>query len=478
MSAWGTAGYFGRFNYDYQGKYLLEANLRYDGTSRFRRETRWNWFPSFSAGWNIARESFWGELGNKVNILKLRGSYGKLGNQNTDSYYPTYQVIGVSSNSGSWLQNGMKPNTASSPALISAALTWEKINTWDVGVDIGAFRNRLTGSADYYVRKTLNMVGPAMELPNILGKSVPRSNNTDMKNYGFELEIGWQDRLPNGLSYGARFLLSDYQVEITRYPNSTQSLSTYIAGQKLYNIWGYETVGIAKSDEEMQAHLTSLPNGGQTALGSNWLAGDIMYRDLNNDGKINSGASTLADSGDRKIIGNSTSRYQFGLDLNAAWKGFDLRIFFQGVGKRDYYSGTNMFFGVTSGGLYQIIGLKDHLDYFRSEPSNELPANIDAYYPRPLMSGAGKNQQTQTRYLLNAAYIRLKNLSLGYTLPQNITRKVFINGLRLYVSGENLWTGTKMAPMFDPEAIGGSNSTSGDYYPLQKMLSVGLSVTL
>ncbi len=478
ISEWNTAGYFGRLNYDYQGKYMLEANLRYDGTSRFRRETRWNWFPSFSAGWNIARENFWGELGNTVNTLKLRGSYGELGNQNINSWYPTYQVISVNASSGSWLQNGVMPNTASSPALISSSLTWEKINTWDVGVDVGAFNNRLSGSFDYYVRKTLDMVGPAMELPNILGKSVPKSNNTDLKTYGFELELDWHDRLDNGISYGIRFMLSDYQTEITRYPNDKKLLSTYYEGQKLGNIWGYETIGIAKSDEEMEAHLASLPNGGQSTLGSNWLAGDIMYRDLNGDGKINTGSNTLEDHGDLKIIGNSTPRYQFGVDLNAKWKGFDLRIFFQGVGKRDFWTNSSKFFGCSYTGQWQIIGLKEHVDYFRLESSNDLPANIDAYYPRPLLAGAGKNQQTQTRYLQNAAYIRLKNLSLGYTIPQHITQKFYVNGLRLFISGENIWTGTKTATMFDPEAIDAATSyTTGDYYPLEKTLSFGLTVT-
>ncbi|MDD4778917.1 MAG: TonB-dependent receptor, partial [Fermentimonas sp.] len=383
INEWSTAGYFGRLNYDYQGKYLLEANLRYDGTSRFRRETRWNWFPSFSAGWNMARESFWENLQNTVSVLKLRASYGELGNQNTNSWYPTYQVISVSANSGSWLQNGTKPNVAYSPELISSTLTWEKIISSNVGIDVAALNNRLTGSFDYYVRETRDMVGPAMELPNILGKTVPRSNNTDLKTYGFEVEIGWQDRLENGLLYNARFILSDYQTEITRYPNATQSLSTYIAGQKLGNIWGYETIGIAKSNEEMEAHLTSLPEGGQNALGSNWMAGDIMYRDLNNDGKINSGSNTLNDHGDLKVIGNNTPRYQFGLDMNSAWKGFDLRIFFQGVAKRDYWTSSPMFFG-NSTGFWNQINLKEHVDYFRLEQSNHLPANIDAYYPRPL----------------------------------------------------------------------------------------------
>jgi len=476
MKEWSTAGYFGRLNYDYQGKYLAEVNLRYDGSSRFRSDNRWNWFPSFSAGWNIARENFWEPFSPIVNTLKLRGSYGNLGNQNTSNWYPTYEVLSVQTNAGTWLQNSVKPNVAYSPALISSTLTWEKINTWNVGVDAGAFNNRLTGAFDYYVRKTLDMVGPAIELPNILGKNPPRGNNTDLKTYGFELEIAWQDRLQNGLSYGAKLLLSDYQTEITKYPNTTNSLSTYYPGMKLGEIWGYETIGIAQSDEEMQNHLSSLPNGGQNAFGSQWTAGDIMYKDTNGDGMISAGSNTLGDYGDQRVIGNSTPRFQFGLDMNASWKGFDARIFLQGVAKRDYWSGTEAFFGSNKTNMWYIIGFTEHADYFRPEQSNDLPVNLDSYYPRPLLSN--KNLRAQTRYLQNAAYIRLKNISVGYTLPIQITNKFHVNKLRLFFSGENLWTGTKLANMFDPEGIDGGHSNSGLGYPLQKTFSFGLSVTL
>ena len=472
---WSTAGFFGRLNYDYKGRYLLEANLRYDGSSRFRDNKRWNWFPSVSAGWNIARENFWGDLTGTVNLLKIRGSWGSLGNQNTNSLYPTYQVMSININSGAWLQNGNRTTWTSSPNLISALLTWEKVQSWNIGLDAGAFNNRLTASFDWYQRKTLNMVGPAMDLPDILGKAAPQMNNTDLKTDGFELELAWQDRLFNDLSYSVRFLLSDYQTEVTRYPNESKLLSTYNAGQKLNNIWGYETIGIARSNEEMEAHLTTLPNGGQSALGSNWRAGDIMYKDANDDGRITAGASTLDEPGDRKVIGNYTPRYRFGLDIQTNWKGFDARIFFQGVGKRDYWPAEVAFFGCV--GRYAMFPTKASLDYFRAEPSNHLPANTNAYYPRPLVTTNSKNYAPQTGYLQNAAYIRLKNISLGYTLPRQITAKFFVAQMRLFVAGENLWTGTKIAPMFEPESIMGLEAR-GDGYPLQKIWSFGLNITL
>lgn len=235
-AAWSTAGFFGRINYDYKGKYLAEVNIRYDGTSRFRREQRWNWFPSFSLGWNIARENFWESLSEYVGTLKLRGSYGELGNQNTKSWYPTYQTLGVSAGGGGWIQNGIKPNTATVPGLISSTMGWERIRNWNIGLDFGAFNNRLTGSFDYYTRETLDMIGPAPELPSILGLSVPKTNNTDLRTYGFDLEIAWQDRLRNGLGYGIKFVLSDSQTEITRYPNPTNTLDKYRKGRMLGDI--------------------------------------------------------------------------------------------------------------------------------------------------------------------------------------------------------------------------------------------------
>lgn len=476
---WSTAGFFGRLNYDYQGRYLLEANIRYDGTSRFRRDQRWNVFPSFSLGWNIARESFWEPLTDAVNTFKLRASYGELGNQNTDTWYPTYQELKVKSNDGTWLQGGIKPNTATVPALVSASLGWEKVKSWNTGLDFGALNNRLTGSFDWYVRKTLDMVGPAPQLPAILGIAVPTTNNTDLKTYGWELELNWNDRLKNGLGYGIRFTLADAQTKITRYPNEHKTLSngtdSYYTGQMLGEIWGYETIGIAKTDEEMQAHLASLPHGGQNALGNTWEAGDIMYKDLNGDGKIDNGANRLNDHGDLKVIGNHTPRFLFGIDLTADWKGFDFRAFFQGVAKRDYWQGSSYFWGVGSG-IWWSVGLKEHVDYFRTEPSNDLPANLNAYYPRPIFN-SGKNRETQTRYLQDASYIRLKNLQLGYTLPQHLINKFGLTKLRIFASAENLWTGTSLAKMFDPETISGGKDGNGNSYPLQKTISFGLSLT-
>ena len=475
---WTTAGFFGRLNYDYNGKYLLEVNVRDDGTSRFRPGHQWKLFPSVSMGWNIAQEKFFQPLNDLINSLKLRASYGSLGNQNTNNWYQTYQTMSVTSSGGDWLQNGVKPNIAQAPGLVSEHLTWETIQSYDLGLDWGLLDNRLTGSFDYYIRNTKNMVGNAPELPAILGTDVPVTNNTDLRTLGWELAIGWKDQLSNGPYYSVNFNVSDARTKITRYPNnSTNSLSSYIPGRYINEIWGYQTIGIAKTQGEMDKHLSSLPNGGQDALGQNWGAGDIMYADLNGDGKISSGAYTLSDHGDLKVIGNSTPRYLFGLDLNANYKSFDMRIFLQGVMKRDYWIGGNYLFGATSGGQWWSVGITKVKDYFRdantwSVQNGYQTENVDAYLPRPLYSD--KNVQTQTRYLQNAAYIRLKNMQIGYTIPSELTSHLGISNLRIFFSGENLLTGTKLAKQFDPETI---SSYSGNGYPLSKTFSFGLSVT-
>lgn len=481
---WQTAGFFGRVNYNFMERYLFEMNMRYDGTSRFRTDKMWKLFPSFSVGWNIAREAFFKPLESTVNTLKLRASYGSLGNQNTDQWYQTYQTISYSPFAGDWLINGARPNVTVAPGLISTLLTWETVQSYNIGLDFGALNNRLTGSFDWYVRNTKNMVGNAPELPSILGTSVPKTNNTDLRTTGWEIQVNWRDMLKNGFSYGVTLNLSDARTKITRYPNNpTKSIDNYIEGRYINEIWGYETVGIAKSQEEMDAHLATAD---QSGLGNNWGAGDIMYRDISNDKKISGGARTLDDHGDLKVIGNSTPRYLFGIDLNAAWKGFDFRAFFQGVLKRDSWvgsswNGNEYMFGATNSGTWWSAGITGVQDYYRDANSWSVQngyqtENTNAFLPRPTWSD--KNVQAQDRYLINAAYMRLKNLQLGYSLPKSIVSRWGVTNLRFYVSAENLWTICDMPEQFDPETIGyDTNGIKNNGYPLSKTWSFGLNLT-
>ncbi len=470
---WSTLGYFGRINYNYDERYLFEGNLRYDGSSRFRQDKRWIYSPSLSVGWNLSSEDFWSPLQRHINMFKIRGSYGELSNQNTENWYPTYVVMPINSSNGNWLVNGSRPNTASAPGLISSTLSWEQVRTWNLGVDFGFWGNRLTATVDYYTRYTDNMIGPAPELPVNLGTDVPRTNNTDLKTSGIELDVAWNDRLANGLGYNVRFMVADSRNKITRYPNPTGKLDTYIAGRMAGEIWGYKTLGIAKTQAEMDAHLATLPNGGQNALGSNWQAGDLMFVDANGDGLINNGANTIGDHGDLVIIGNNSPRYLTSLDLGANFKGIDLRVFFQAVLKRDYFNNGRYFWGAV-GSVWDLVGLKQHTDYFRDDPEHPLGLNTDAYYPRPLLSD--KNHHAQTGYLQDASYVRLKNLQVGYSLPGQLIQRIGVQRVRVYFSGENIWTMTKMAKMFDPETVDGG--WGGNAYPLSKVYSFGLSLTL
>lgn len=472
---WATAGFFGRINYDYKERYLFEMNMRYDGTSRFARDKRWNLFPSFSAGWNIAREAFMEDHLDIINTLKLRGSWGELGNQNTTSLYPYIQLMkfAAQDKDSNWLINNARPNTANAPDLISVLLGWERMRSWNIGIDLGMLNNRLTLSFDWFNRKTIDMVGPAPELPVILGTDVPKTNNTDMQSVGFELDLGWQDRIKD-FSYGIHFLLSDDRQKILKYPNPTGNLNSYNAGHYMGEIWGFETVGIAKTDEEMNEHLAN----NKPDWGTKWGAGDIMYKDLDGDGRVTDGA-TLSEPGDKKIIGNSSPRFRFGLDLTASYKGFDIRAFFQGVMKRDAWLNDNMFWGAT-GGIWGSSCFTSHLDYFRPE-GDVMGANLDAYFPRPLVDNYAKNQKVQTRYLQNAAYMRLKNLQIGYTLPNSITKKAGMSNVRIFFSAENLFTLTGLPEGFDPETIhtgygSGDGTWSSKTYPLSRTFSTGLSV--
>lgn len=467
-SEWASLGYFGRFNYNFQEKYLFEANFRYDGASRFIGDKRWGSFPSFSAGWNIAKESFFGSLADHIGNLKVRAAWGRLGNMKGDNWYPFYLTVPFTPSAGSWMVDGAKPNVASAPGIVTSLMTWEKVESYGLGLDWSALNNRLIGSFDLFTRTTRDMVGPAPELSDVLGVNPPDINNTDMESKGWELELSWRDKVAE-FSYGVRVVLSDDRQKVLKYPNASYSLGSYYNNRPVGDIWGYTTVGIAKSSDEMNAHLA---NVNQSAIGNQWDAGDIMYADLNGDGKINSGANTLKDHGDLSVIGNNTPRYKYGVTLDCAWKGLDFSMFIQGVGKRDYMLSGPYFWGA-QGGMWQSAGFKEHWDFFRAE-DNALGANLDAYFPRPLFT-TQKNQQTQTRYLQDASYVRLKNIQLGYKLPGSWLSKVKLSSVRFYVSADNLLTISDITGIFDPELLGGDWG-AGKLYPLSKTISCGVNI--
>lgn len=468
---WSSVGIFGRINYNFDDRYMAEVNLRGDAASRFPSDQRWGVFPSFSAGWNIAQEDFWRPISEKgFEYLKLRASYGVLGNQNTTSFYPYYQQM--NSSGGSVVLGGTQATVLPIFDPYSTSLTWEKIENAGVGVDWGFLNNRLSGSFDWYQRTTKDMVGPAQAMLAIYGASAPKTNNAEMRTRGWELELAWRDRIGKDFSYGISFSLSDYETIVTKYDSPDNAISGWYEGKKYGDIWGYRVVGIAKNDAEMQNYLSQ---HSMSSIGKEWGGGDLMYADLNNDGSVDSGSSTLDNHGDLTVIGNSTPRFAYSFTLEAQWKWIDLRAFFQGIGKRDvsFRSDNSTFFGF--GNEWNRVLLYEHLDYFRYAGA-ELGANMDDPYYGRLRTDAN-NRQVCDRFLQNGAYLRLKNLQIGFSLPENTKLKKYIKKARLYVSGENLFTITKLK-IYDPEAIGNTDvDYIGKTYPQYRTYSVGLELT-
>ncbi|MVT12248.1 SusC/RagA family TonB-linked outer membrane protein [Chitinophaga sp. ysch24] len=460
---WALNGLLYRMNYIFRNKYLLEVDGRYDGTSSFPRGRRFVWSPSASAGWRISEEGFFLPFKTTINDLKLRASYGQLPNQLFNPASPSdasvYPYIALSSTGKSnYIFGSQQSIYVGAPGLVSQSFTWEEVVTKDVGVDVSLLNQRLDGSFDWYIRDTKNMLVGSQPLPAILGVTPPLKNAANLRTKGWELSLTWKDKIGKDFGYSVRLALSDYSSTITRYdlnPNKLFGPGNYYVGQKFGEIWGFETDGYFKTDAEAAAYDQS------QLTGVTQLAGDIKYKDLNKDGKISYGDNTVSNPGDQKVIGNSTPRYQYGVNLTAQYRNFDMTVFVQGVAKRDIMPSDNAFFGFYSEWSVPFEYMKDHW----------TPENTNAYFPR-LRFGGGSNFQTQTKYLQNAGYCRLKNISLGYTLPASILSRAKITGLRVYVTGQNLFELTGLFKAYDPEIIGFGT------YPLSRAVSFGVQLGL
>lgn len=456
MGQWAVNGTFARFNYDYKGRYLLELNGRYDGSSKFKKGHRYQFFPSISAAWRLSEEKFFEGVKSWWDNMKLRVSYGSLGNQAVNGNFPYLATYGINTKYGALLGGG-RPVAVFAPGLVSSSFTWETVNQIDFGFDAAFLRNRLSASFDWYRRNTKDMLTDGEVLPAVLGASVPRQNAANLKTVGWELSLEWNDRLANGLSYHVKGVLSDYQSTITKFNNPTGLISQYYVGRKLNEIWGYVSNGLFQTEQEANAHANQ-----SYLYGGKWTAGDVRFEDLDGNNKIDIGDNTLANPGDRKIIGNSTPRFAFGITAGLEYKGIDFEMFWQGIGKRDWFpgNGSAAYWGFTN--EWQTP-LTTSLDYW-------TPENTNAFFPR-LGWANGGNRNTSTRYLQNASYCRLKNVTLGYTIPRNILDKIGVSRLRVYVTGENLLTFTSLIKAFDPETL--NNMT----YPINKKIAVGLNLT-
>jgi len=470
LGEWSNLGLFARLNYSYDNRYMAEVNLRADGASRFPKDKRWAFFPSVSAGWNIAQESFWKRLSDLgFEYLKVRGSYATLGNQNTTSFYPYYQQMQTSP--GSLVLGGQQATVLPMYAPYSTNLTWETIENVGVGIDWGFLNNRLTGSFDWYQRTTKDMVGPASALSALYGASAPKTNNAELRTRGWELEIGWRDRIGKNFSYSISATLGDYRTEITKYDSPDGNINSWYKGKNYGEIWGFEVEGIAQNDAQMYAWLA---DHNQSSIGNLWGGGDIMYRDLNGDGSVDKGSQTIDDHGDLRVIGNMTPRFAYSFTLEAKWKWIDARVFFQGIGKRDFFfTNSATFFGIVA--PWQRSLYTDHLDYFRYA-GNELGANYEHPYYARLRTDTN-NSQVSDRYLQDASYLRLKNLQIGFSLPKTTKLGRYVQKARLYFSAENLFTFTNLR-IFDPEAIGDfENWGPGKTYPQYRTYSMGVELT-
>lgn len=492
---WAILGGFSRLNYSFRERYLIEVNARYDGSSKFPSDQRYGFFPSISGGWRINKEPFWKVSDKVISDLKLRASYGSLGNGNIDSY--VYQELFTITQSPLVL-GGVRPQTTRQPGVLPDGITWETSTTTNVGLDFSMLSNRLSFSGDVYVRKTTDMFTVGLTAPAIFGNTVPKGNYADLATRGWEASVTWNDKIGNPAKpfrYNVRLTLADNKSRIDRYNNPNKLLTNvgnnagntpdYYEGQVLGEIWGYETEGFFIDQADIDSHAKQSPQ--MRASPTNlWYPGDIKLKDLNGDGLINVGDNTVAKPGDRRIIGNSAPRYLYGVTLGADWNNFYFSTFFQGVAKQDWYPSTEteMFWGQYNRPYNNIPTF--HLGNMWT------PENTDAYFPRTMSRAASSNTNrelgvAQTRYLQNVAYVRMKNIQVGYNLPAKLISRIGARTASVFFSGENLFTYSplyKIVKTIDVENAVPSdqdlneNSTNGDgyNYPLMKSVSLGLSL--
>ncbi len=483
---WQILGGFTRLNYIYDDRYLLEINARYDGSSKFPENERFAFFPSASIGWRISQENFWNVPESIISHLQLRASYGSMGNGNIGSYVfqETFNISQINR-----VINGVRPQATSNPAVLPEGLTWETATTRNFGLDLEMYSGKLQLTGDIYTRETTDMFTRGLTPPAVFGASPPFGNFADLETRGWELSLGWRDQFTlanKPFGYNIRISMSDYVAEITRYNNPEGFLNDYYEGMRLGEIWGFETEGFFTDQQDVANHADQ--SWFNHRGGRGFEAGDLKFRDLNGDGRIDEGENTVYNPGDRRIIGNSLPRYSFGINLGANWNNFYINTFFHGVLQQDWYpsSEANHFWG----GYNRIYN--DIPNWHLDDGVIWTPENTDAFFPRYVgYIALGSNRSLgapQTKYLMNVAYVRLKNLQIGYNLPQSLIADLGLANARVYMTGENLWSWSPLyrtANNVDIEAITspsdqlftGSNSGDGLNYPRLSSIAFGLSIT-
>ncbi|KEO75510.1 SusC/RagA family TonB-linked outer membrane protein [Anditalea andensis] len=483
---WATLGFFSRFNYIYSDKLLLEVNGRYDGSSRLSPTERWGFFPSMSAGYILTEEPFMEPLSNVLSFMKLRGSYGAIGNQNA-FIGDIYRIMNTSN--ANWMIGNENMRTTTTPGALPSALTWETVSTLDFGVDARFFRDKFGMSFDWFRRTTSDMHSAGVVLPSSFGTMATKQNLGELQTTGWELAVDYSHQFTNGLRINSSVMLSDFKEVITDFADN-RGVNQNRPGRVLGEIWGFETDGFFTADDFVRDANGEfvLDNGryvlmdgvpSQAFFESGFFfygPGDIKYKDLNGDGVIDRGTNTVDDPGDMRVIGNTTPRYQYGIRLGGEFKGFDLSFFVQGVGKREMWANGPLFIpGFRPGEAWYT----HQLDYWTED-------NPNAFYPRPTDHGQSNNMRNflpQTKYLLDLSYMRMKNITVGYTIPSSLTSRIKVDRLRVYFSGENLFEFDNVNLPIDPETeytTAGLNDPAsfGRIYPFQRTLSFGVQFTL
>ncbi len=484
-------GFFGRINYDYKGRYLFEVSGRYDGTSRFKQGYRWGFYPSASMGWRISEESFFGDAKKVVDNLKLRASFGSLGNQivrdtNHNQVYYTYMRLVTLHNFAGYTfgDGGTLGKYSSLGAPVASDLTWETAQQWDLGLDVAMFNNRLNLTGDVYIRDTKDMLTAGIALPGVYGAASPNMNAADLRTKGYELTVSWRDQFQlagKPFEYSVGFNISDYKSVITKYDNPDKSLSKpYYVGMQLGEIWGFKTDGFFKTTEEAQAYAKEVDLSYSSGrLTGGWQAGDLKFVDLDGNHIWDVGENKVGKSGDKTILGNELPTFSYGINASIRWCGFDASVFFQGTGNHYWYPhGRAQGFWGSYSYPYLSYLPKDFLGKVWAED------NTDSYFPRAraYSSTGGYLAKVNDRYLQNLRYLRLKNLTVGYTIPMKITQKAGIDQVRIYFSGENLcyWSPLKKNSKYiDPEAAFSRDNDAYNYahYPWPRTFMFGIDVT-
>lgn len=456
INTWATESLFGRLTYNYDEKYFVEGVIRRDGSSKLAPGYRYNAFPSVSVAWRINKENWFNNITPIFNEFKVRASYGQLGNSDL-SNFGSYDYLSTLTKSGAYPFNNVNTYGYYNNTLASPQKTWEIINTSNLGLDLALFNNRFTFSGDYYVKKNKNML-VTVNTTAMIGINTAQYNAASMKSWGWEINLGWRDKIGESFNYWINGNLSDNRNKVLSYQGKsvlTSGLNTVIEGEEINSIWGYQADGLFSTKDEVTKH----------AFQSNITGpGDIIFRDINGDKKIDGGRNSIDDHGDLVKLGSTTPRYTYGVTLGSSFKGFDFSVFLQGVGQRSMLINSYFTVPFVESWRQPTVGQTDYW----------TPNNLTARLPR-LYLGGGQNLPASSWWIQNASYIRLKNLQFGYTLPSRITKKVHMNALRVYFSGQDLWEKSGMwLNFYDPEEP--NNSTLN--YPFFRSFAFGLNITL